>query len=242
MLGTVPENMPARVAHHKQQEGDTAARVAGHSGPPRDYPARETGERVTELTVAQDYACPYCWLAQGPLEALRAEGVHIAHEPFELAPRPLPLPDPGSAALVAAWERSVLPLAATLGMEIRRPALAVRTRKAHEAAAAARELGAGDAMHDAIFRAYFLEGADIARVDVLVDIGVRLGLDRLDLKVALDVDRYAPAVEAAQRELRARGIGAVPAYRRMQDDALLFGVRDTATLRAWLENHRGDDE
>jgi predicted DsbA family dithiol-disulfide isomerase len=185
------------------------------------------------------------------LAPLRAEGVRIENRPFELRPAPAPLPDLEAPQYLAGWEQSVMPLAAALGAPgMKRPRLSTRTRKAHEAAAFAREHGAGDAMHRAIYEAYFLEQRDIGRVDVLVEIGASVGLERMALKVALDIDRHTDEVVAHEAEAGRLGITAVPAHLAAGADGryrLMMGVRPTEDVRALLAagniaRDSGDDE
>jgi predicted DsbA family dithiol-disulfide isomerase len=173
------------------------------------------------LVVFADYVCPYCYLAESVLRRLRAEGTAVEPAAFELRPSGTPLPASDEAWLRHAWERSVLPLAEELGVTLRYPALAARTRKAHEAVAFARAAGDPTAMHEAVYRAYWQEGRDIGRIDVLVDIGAAAGLDRGALRVALDIDQWTDRVAQDSGLARRIGIGGVPAY-------LLGGTRDAA--------------
>lgn len=189
-----------------------------------------------DLIVYADYVCPYCYLAEVALAPLRVEGAVVNAQPFELWPAPHPLPDLRKPYFVEGWERQVLPLARAFGAEaMQRPVVAARTRKAHEAAMFAREQGAGDEMHAAIYRAYFEEARDIGRIDVLVDVGAAVGLNRSELKVALDIDKYTDLVAAAVARAFELRIAAVPAYVVPGvDDAprIVTGVRSTDELRA----------
>jgi predicted DsbA family dithiol-disulfide isomerase len=209
------------------------------------------GAAGADLIVYADYVCPFCYLGELAIAPLRDEGVRIENRPFELRPKPSPLPDMDAPYFREGWERSVLPIAAELGVTgMKRPTLATRTRKAHEAAAFAREHGAGAAMHRAIYEAYFLEQRDIGRVDVLVEIGASVGLDRLALKIALDIDRYTDEVVGFEEEAARLGITAVPAHLAAGADGryrLMMGVRTTDEVRALLAagnvaRASGDDE
>lgn len=195
------------------------------------------------LTIFADYVCPFCRLADTAAARLRAEGsVAVAGAAFELYPTGTPVPDMDATWLRAAWRHSVEGLAAELGVPMKRPAAMPRTRKAHEAAAYARSEGKHADMHAAIYAAYWQDGRDIGRIDVLVDIGRESGLDPTRLKVALDIDQWTEAVEEDEIRAARLGLSSVPAY-------VLTGVSDTGTpvaadirvglqkyeeLRAWV--------
>lgn len=126
---------------------------------------------------------------------------------FELYPAPAPLASPEEPA---GWPAALRPLAEEAGVELRVPPYRPHTRKAHEAARFAEEQQLGRAMRRGIFAAYFGEGRDIGRVDVLVAIGEAIGLDRSALKVVLDVDRFTEAVGHEDAQARAAGVRGTP--------------------------------
>jgi predicted DsbA family dithiol-disulfide isomerase len=64
---------------------------------------------------------------------------------------------------------------------------------------------------DALFRAYFSDGLDIGRVDVLVEIGRREGMDPTEAKAALDVDLHRETVLEKRREAERAGVTRSPA-------------------------------
>jgi predicted DsbA family dithiol-disulfide isomerase len=191
------------------------------------------------LIVYTDYIAPACHLAEPALDVLRSEGIEVGYRPFELFPAPLPLPDYGSAVEAAAWRGSVEPVATRLGVPIAMPRRAVRTRKAHEAVLFAATHGLADRLHRAILHAYFVDGLDIARVDVLVRLGTGIGLDRTELKVTLDLDTHAGAVEASRAAALMAGVTGAPGF--VAETAagaprVLLGWHDAQALRRWLEN------
>jgi predicted DsbA family dithiol-disulfide isomerase len=184
-----------------------------------------SGER---LIVYGDYTCPYCYLAEAQLRRVREAGVQTDYRAFELRPAPGPTLDPAVPWIAASWQRTIGPLAARWGVEIRFPAAVPRTRKAHEAAAHARERGAFQPMHDAILHAYWVEGRDIGRIDVLVAIAEAVGLDRTETRVVLDVDTHRDRVIEESREAAELGITGVPAFRTAS--GLLTGLQPAEAL------------
>ena len=101
-------------------------------------------------------------------------------------------------------------LAREIGIQLRRPSRAVRTRKAHELARTAAGLQHEGALRDAIFGAYLREDRDIGRIDVLVEVARETGLDHSEVRVVMDIDTHAAAVQAETTRARQSGIDALP--------------------------------
>ncbi|MFL5538529.1 MAG: DsbA family protein [Longimicrobiaceae bacterium] len=192
------------------------------------------------VLVFSDFTCPFCHVNEAALRRLEDEGLAAPrYAAFELYPAPAP---PGAPS--ADDVRAAKPLAEALGIALTAPGTRPRTRKAHEAAKLAEQKGAGRAMREAIFAAYFGDGRDVGRIDVLVELGAALGLDPTELKVVLDVDTFSGAVDA-DRALAARlGIAAVPALvvGAGADAEMVSGALPYAALREMLEaKGRGAD-
>lgn len=176
------------------------------------------------IAVWSDYVCPFCYLALPELERLReAYNGRIALDwhAYELRPEPAPTLDPDGDYLHRVWNQSVYPMAQERGMTLRLPPVQPRSRKAFEAAEYARSVGQFDAMHRALFRAFFEEGRDIGEVAVLRDIGRDVGLDEAALADALQSGRFTATVIEDQTLARRIGLRGVPASLMMavaQDD------------------------
>ena len=158
---------------------------------------------ATEIIFYFDYVDPACYLLDQALGALVPDGMTLVRRPFELRRPPLPPIDPESET----WRgrgRAVQSGAADYGLEIPMPRRMPWSRKAHELSLHARAKGCCEAMHAALFRAFFESRADIGRIDVLVALAREAGLDATEARAVLDVDRYAAEVEEV-REAALRG-------------------------------------
>lgn len=80
-----------------------------------------------------------------------------------------------------------------------------------EAAEFARGQDRFDAMHRALFSAFFEHGRDIGDLRVLVEVGAAVGLEGGMLERALESGDHAGKVLADQALARRLGIGGVPA-------------------------------
>lgn len=83
----------------------------------------------------------------------------------------------------------------------------------------AQELGAwadtqpgGDAIHDALFRAYFVEARDIGNTDVLVEIAQSVGLPAEQAREVLEQRSYRDAIDADWNKSRQYGVSGVPTF------------------------------
>jgi len=162
----------------------------------------------TPVRLYFDFVDPLSYVAN---HALAGGGREVEWVGFELVPPPSPLTG-GDDGRWVARRTAAAPSAARLGLEIGTPALVPWSRKAHELHLHAAEHGKGAEVRAAIFDAYFRQGRDIGRVDVLVEVAASVGLDRTATKAVLDVDRHEAEVVAARREATEAGVTDVPSH------------------------------
>lgn len=180
-----------------------------------------------------DYLDPLSWLVQRELDALAEEdgAPPLRRLPLELRPPPLPLLDPDGPPWTELWARAC-ELAVASGTPLEAPSFLPWTRKAHELLCHARAKGVEEAVHRALFHAVFQEGRDVGRVDVLVELARGVGLDPMETKATLDVDRWSDEVEAFRREAEAAGAQTPPTL--VRGDLSLQGFHNRDALRTFL--------
>lgn len=154
-----------------------------------------------------DYVDPLSYLihrimVEEAVEASDAPARLMALTAMEFRPPPEPFLSPDDPDFAHRWAVMEEELG---GVGAERPLVIPWTRKAHELRALAESKGVGREAHGALFRAFFEEGQDIGRVDVLVGLAVSAGLDRTETKAVLDVDSFAGPIEEERR--RAVGMG-----------------------------------
>lgn len=176
-----------------------------------------------------DYVDPVSYVLELRLRGVEAElGVAAARHPLELAPPPAALPDPEGPDFAERWHLA-RNAAREDGVDLRRPSFVPWSRKSHELVLHAREKGAGLAVHDAVFRAFHLEGRDIGRVDVLLEIAVAAGLDNTETRAVLDVDRHLESVRTLRRVAERLALPGVPTL--LTEHRTLEGLPDVDALR-----------
>ena len=87
----------------------------------------------------------------------------------------------------------------------------INSRPALIGAKFAEEQGAGDAYHDAMFRAYWQKAQDISELDVLADVATAVSLDADAYLAALDDPHYQSQMQADVEQAFAYGLSGVPA-------------------------------
>jgi predicted DsbA family dithiol-disulfide isomerase len=170
-----------------------------------------------DLHVFADFVCPWCYIGTERLDRLaQAYDMKIQWHPFLLRadtpPEGVPLTaifPPGELADKTAYVQQAVERA---GLPYQQPQHIPNTLLAHEAAYAAQALGAGEAYHRAVLKAYFVDGYDIGDAETLAAIGETVGLQGCNIMQALQGGTYRDAVLQAIRDAHALGVNSVPTY------------------------------
>ena len=86
------------------------------------------------------------------------------------------------------------------------------SRRAQELGLWAEDQGKGTPFHLAAFRTYFVDGKNLAKADVLLDLVREVGLDEQEAQAVLGEHSYAPKVDRDWDDSRLMGINAVPTF------------------------------
>jgi predicted DsbA family dithiol-disulfide isomerase len=70
----------------------------------------------------------------------------------------------------------------------------------------------GAALHDALYRAYFVEARNIGGVEVLIEVAQAVGLPADEARAVLAERRFKPAVDQDWAKSRAYGVTGVPTF------------------------------
>ena len=70
----------------------------------------------------------------------------------------------------------------------------------------------GEAIHDRLYKAYFVEARNLADVDLLVDIAASVGLPADEARAVLDERRFKEAVDADWAKSHRYGVTGVPTF------------------------------
>jgi predicted DsbA family dithiol-disulfide isomerase len=190
--------------------------------------------RTLDIDLVADFTCPWSWL--GMAQLTRALGnlsgdveTRLRWHPFRMAPvaanaAPRSFHDYLAERLPAGItvpfaERSLTEAGRELGIEFHFEKLGPlpSTSEAHRLVQLAVDEGRQANVADAIFRAYFERGADIADVAVLAEAGAEAGLSDKTLRTFRETRAGDGELAGSEDRLRGFGVRTVP--------NLLFGGR-----------------
>lgn len=107
------------------------------------------------------------------------------------------------------------------------------SRLAQELASWAVSQPGGEAIHDALFRAYFVDGKNIGDPDVLVELAKSVGLSADEAREVIDTRSHKAAVDADWEKSREYGVTGVPTY--VVGDRGVVGAQPYETLEALVK-------
>lgn len=123
--------------------------------------------------------------------------------------------------------------AADLGLPFGERDKTYNSRLAQELGIWAESKNKGDEFHRAAFKAYFVDGKNIAKIPVLMDIATSVGLPEKEAVAALETRAFKAAVDADWDRSREKAITGVPAFVLNQDK--LVGARPYEMLAKFME-------
>ena len=206
---------------------------------------RAGGGSPPSVTFVADLVCPWCYIAFTRLrQVLAGSGATLIWHPFLLNPH-LPAGGVtraqylerkfGSVAQAHGVHRRVTQLGSREGIDFAFGAIRAQpnTIPAHALVLAAARLGRDVDAAEALFRAFFVEGADLGREDVLVAVAMKVGLGGADMRDLVS-ETAMRLVCAAHDEAYAMGISGVPVC-RFGDDHVIAGAQPPEVLEALLD-------
>jgi len=95
--------------------------------------------------------------------------------------------------------------------------------------------GRGDEIHTALFKAYFVEGSNIAKIPVLVELATSVGLPGDEAAEILATRAFRDAVDEDWNLAREKSVTAVPTFIIHEDR--LVGAQPYEALQMLVETH-----
>ena len=207
-----------------------------------------------KIDIWSDIACPWCYIGKRKFEAGSGlfsgagdgRAVEVEYHSFELSPD-TPVDFEGSevdflaghkgipAGQVEQMLERVTGIASSVGLDYDFDSLKhTNTVKAHELLHFAKAHGKQLELAERLFRAYFVEGRHVGRIDDLADLAAEVGLDRAEAVAALESERYLDDVRADQSTAAEYGINGVPFF-VIEGKYGVSGAQDAQTFAQVLE-------
>jgi predicted DsbA family dithiol-disulfide isomerase len=201
------------------------------------------------IEIVFDFVCPWCYLGVKRLTRLLERrpdlAVELVWRPFLLNPD---MPRTGMARAdymirkFGAEDRarrlyaSIADLGAAEGIgfnfaAIRRTPSSV---DAHRLVKYAGRFGAADALVEAVFKAHFVEGADIGSIPMLLYLARRLGLDDEGAEAFLSAAEGAEFVHAENLHAHRLGINGVPCF-LIDGEHAIAGAQESEVLERLID-------
>lgn len=182
-----------------------------------------------KIEIWSDIMCPFCYIGKRHLEAALSqfpdEPFEIEWKSFQLDPTIVPQPDKNVYEYLAErkgisveeskqMHAGVVARAAEVGLDYHfEKAVISNSFDAHRLIQLAKTKGLGDTMEETFFKAYFTEGRNLNDRNTLMELGVSVGLNALDIKDVLENEsEFASAVKNDISEAQQIGVRGVPFF------------------------------
>ena len=185
---------------------------------------------MIKISIWTDYACPFCYIAEGRLDNLIAEmgiadRVEYDYHSFELYPD---APKDVTETTVVRFAKKyglteeeaayridkISQMGEAEGLTFKYAStLNTNSMDAHRLTQYAKSLNdplLTKKVMDLLFKAYFSDNQKLADHDVLLDIAKKAGLELASVKKVLESNEYYDEVRADENFVMTRGINAVP--------------------------------
>ena len=194
-----------------------------------------------KITMFSDFVCPFCYIGFEVIRKLKPEfNIDLEWRGYQIHPEWPPEGIPTEQvrtpsdmdARRAAWQR-ITAMAEAEGLEIKAPRVFTSSRAALAACEFAREQGGADQLEGRIYRAYFVEGANIGDARLVARLGAECGFDEKEVAQALAAPRYELRLKNNALAARQRSVSGVPTF--FIGEYPLVGAQSSQVMRQILQ-------
>jgi predicted DsbA family dithiol-disulfide isomerase len=171
------------------------------------------------IPIAHDFICPWCWVGLLQAKRLKEEfGAEIEWRGYELYPdalewstsAPTPAPPANKPPVPSRFDFLLHADGLELPKSVRPHRM--RTHNAHEAAEYAKTEGKADTFIETLYRAYWEDGREINRPDVLHELARNVLSDPDEMLRAVNEKRFAANIVGFDDDAYASGVYNVPTF------------------------------
>ena len=194
-----------------------------------------------KITMFSDFVCPFCYIGFEVIRKLKPEfNIDLEWRGYQIHPEWPPEGIPTEQvrtpsdmdARRAAWQR-ITAMAEAEGLEIKAPRVFTSSRAALAACEFAREQGGADQLEGRIYRAYFVEGANIGDAKLVARLGAECGFEENEVMQAIRAPRYELRLKNNALAASQRSVSGVPTFFIGQYP--LVGAQSSRVMRQILQ-------
>jgi len=188
-----------------------------------------------KLTVFYDYTCPFCYLTSKNLESLSNEfDLDIEWKGIEIHPEYPSQGQKSSKSLKSLKTvESIKGAAKESGTEIVLPGFRTNSRLSLEASEFAKAGNRFRSLHNSIYEAYFKERKNIGDIKIVLEAGVKAGLDGRELEECLNNRTMFNKVEENKKAAEVNLVVGVPTL--IMGNFPVYGNQSLETLRLMIK-------
>ena len=183
-----------------------------------------------KIEIWSDIMCPFCYIGKRHFEKALSQLEHtdtieIEWKSFQLDPT-IPkkvekisvyqyLADAKGISFSESKEMhdNVVQSAKNVGLTYNYDnAIIANSFDAHRMIQFAKSQGLGNQLEEALFKAYFTDGKNIGDINDLLNIGVSIGLNKIELKAVLESEKFTNEVNTDISEAQEIGVRGVPFF------------------------------
>ena len=182
-----------------------------------------------KIEVWSDYVCPFCYIGKRLLEqSLEKTGykeqAEVVFKAYELDPNAPKVSTEAIAESLARKYGTTVEAAKQMNQQVGERAKEVglnynfdtmkpaNTFDAHRLAKFAEQQGKEAELSELLLQSYFIDGKELGRHEVLLELTDRVGLDRAEAEKVLKSDQYADEVRKDVNEAMQIGVRGVPFF------------------------------
>jgi predicted DsbA family dithiol-disulfide isomerase len=194
-----------------------------------------------KITMFSDFVCPFCYIGFEVMCKLKPEfNIELEWRGYQIhpewPPEGIPVTKVRSAsdmdARQAIWQR-ITAMASAEGLEIKAPSVFTSSRAALAACEFAREKGDAEELEARIYRAYFIEGANIGDDSLIARLAGQAGFDEQEVADAMHSPRYEMRLKNNALAAHQRGVSGVPTF--FIGEYPLVGAQSSDVMRQILQ-------
>jgi protein disulfide-isomerase len=183
-----------------------------------------------KVEIWSDIMCPFCYIGKRHFEAAMKEFSHAGKIQIEWKSFQLDATIPKMEERVDVYQyladkkgmsleqskamhENVVQMAKNAGLNFNFDrAIVGNSKDAHRLIQFSKTKGVGDEAEEALFKAYFTDGKNMANIYDLIEIGTSIGLDAVELKSILESDAFAYEMNQDIQEAQNIGVQGVPFF------------------------------